>query len=245
VTIDFPGSSFSVSTGFNSRGDIVGMMSLPGDPKGTRHGYLLRDGVFSAFDPPTSIFTNGLGINDRGDIVGRFCRMNCGVVTSDMHGFLLRDGGFTRLDVPGALATHAWKIGPDGEILGAYQAADGSTHVFLLEGDEYTTIDLPGQTAILLENGGLNTRGDIVGTYCDEARCDVGAKGNHGFMLADDAFVTIDFPGAISTATFGVNARRDVVGFYVDANGTPHGFVLAGSGANSADGERGQRGGDR
>jgi hypothetical protein len=67
-----PGAGFTVSGALNNRGDIVGWYTLPAAPA-VRHGFLLRDGEFTTFDPPGSIFTNVLGINDRGDIVGRSC----------------------------------------------------------------------------------------------------------------------------------------------------------------------------
>src|SRR2546426_1640139 len=41
------------------------------------------------------------------------------------------------------------------------------------------------------------------------------------------SFTTIDFPGATSTQTWGINPRGDIVGFYVSA-GVTHGFLLSG-----------------
>jgi hypothetical protein len=36
---------------------------------------------------------------------------------------------------------------------------------------------------------------------------------------------TVDVPGATATGVFGVNARGDLVGAYVDAAGRTHGFL--------------------
>jgi hypothetical protein len=40
-------------------------------------------------------------------------------------------------------------------------------------------------------------------------------------------FTTIDFPGATFTETNDINARGDVVGRYIDTNGTSHGYLLS------------------
>src|SRR5215471_2479384 len=49
VTIDVPGSSFTVAAGINDAGTIVGQYALPAAPT-ERHGFVLRDGVFTFFD---------------------------------------------------------------------------------------------------------------------------------------------------------------------------------------------------
>src|SRR5882724_5723988 len=41
-------------------------------------------------------------------------------------------------------------------------------------------------------------------------------------------FKTIDFPGAASTQAWGINSRGDIVGYYVSADKSSHGFLLSG-----------------
>ena len=48
-------------------------------------------------------------------------------------------------------------------------------------------------------------------------------------------FKTIAFPGASTTQIFGINERGDVVGSYVDAAGSTHGFQFAARGVNDDD----------
>jgi len=43
---------------------------------------------------------------------------------------------------------------------------------------------------------------------------------------ASVALSTLDFPSAKATVAYGINANGDVVGTYVDQNGTNHGFLL-------------------
>lgn len=50
---------------------------------------------------------------------------------------------------------------------------------------------------------------------------------DHGFLLSGGIFAMIDFPGATSTDTFGINDSGQIVGRYV-MNGVTHGFILSG-----------------
>ena len=85
--------------------------------------------------------------------------------------------------------------------------------------DTYTPIDFPG--ALTTDASGINSRGEIVGTYTD--------AGNvvHGFRLRHGVFSTIDYPGAINTTAIAVNASGDIAGFFLDAANHWHGFVLS------------------
>jgi uncharacterized membrane protein len=67
---------------------------------------------------------------------------------------------------------------------------------------------------------GINRSGSISGFYIDSAGF------NHGFLLANGKFTTLDFPAATLTQAFGVNNEDDVVGAYMDAAGLTHGFIF-------------------
>jgi uncharacterized membrane protein len=223
TTIQYPDAVFTVAAGLNDRGDIVGHYSLASAPT-VRHGYLLRNGAFTSFDPPDSKRTNVLGINNRGDITGRFLGTD-----GKTHGFLLSDGVFTTIDYPGSIETNLWKINRRGQIVGAFRTPDGLSHLFVYRDGDFTAIDLPGIVDITEDNGSINSRGDIVGVYCDKAPCALAPTGNHGFLLRDGELTTIDVPGSPATVAFGINKHRDIVGGYYDANGQiTHGFLLNG-----------------
>ena len=228
TTIDFPGASLTVATAINERGDIAGQYAVPSAPT-QRHGFLLKDGVFTSFDAPGSVFTNALGINDRGDIVGRYCtHLPCGAPGGgSFHGFLLSDGMFTTIDIPGALETDLFKVNSPSEIAGGFLTPEHKEQISLLANGNLTVLAPPGGQPVSLDNGGINERGDVVGTYCDWALpCLITPTGTHGFLISGSAFTTIDIPGASATAAVGINARGDVVGSYADATGT-HGFLLS------------------
>ena len=48
-------------------------------------------------------------------------------------------------------------------------------------------------------------------------------------------FTTIDFPGASSTQPWGINRRGDIIGLYISADSTHHGFLLSGGRFTSID----------
>ena len=47
----------------------------------------------------------------------------------------------------------------------------------------------------------------------------------HGFVYSNGQFSDVDYPGAISTQAFGVNASGIVSGTYLDAGFESHGFI--------------------
>jgi hypothetical protein len=85
----------------------------------------------------------------------------------------------------------------------------------------YFPIDYPD--AIATTASGINTRGDIVGSYID------GDGVSHGFLLRDGVFITIDIPDAAGTDARGINPAGDIVGGYW-LPGEPrvniHGYLL-------------------
>lgn len=85
----------------------------------------------------------------------------------------------------------------------------------------FVPIEVPG--AMFTAARGITSDGRIVGFYGD-------ASGRqHGFLLADGTFTTIDAPDGLEargTNAFGINVRGDIVGSWVDKNGVQHGFLL-------------------
>jgi uncharacterized membrane protein len=89
----------------------------------------------------------------------------------------------------------------------------------------YSQIDFPGAKST--SGSGLNARGDIVGSYTDQA------NKTHGFLLSGGDFTTIDYPGAVATRATGINSQGDIVGTHNGPNlltpgsgGDIHGFLL-------------------
>src|SRR3982751_3408598 len=75
--------------------------------------------------------------------------------------------------------------------------------------DTYVAIDYPG--AISTDVSGINSSGEIVGTYTDANNV------VHGFRLDSGIFAVIDYPGAVSTNATSINDRGDIAGFFLDS----------------------------
>ncbi len=109
-----------------------------------------------------------------------------------------------------------------------------SLHVKADDADRvtYATFDPPG--AIYSEGVDINSRGDIVGRFRDGGTCNISVAcaapfdgHNHGFLLRDGKFTTIDPPGSVFTGAIGISPPGDiVVGVYKTADLTSHGFLL-------------------
>jgi len=71
---------------------------------------------------------------------------------------------------------------------------------------EYTTIAPPGAQSSTAF--GINSQGDVVGTFVDQNSV------QHGFLLRHGEFTVIDFPGAHVTIARGIGQGGEIVGSY-------------------------------
>jgi hypothetical protein len=210
------GSAQSAANQINNRGDISGWYSTA---PGTRHGYILSDGIVTTIDYPGTSFTQVNGITDTGTVFGHF-RDASGV----FHGFVLSDGAFTQLDFPGALDTFPFYINARGDIAGQWDSSHSEIgHGFLLTKDgDWTSIDAPGAPPNSTLAIGINDHQQILGFY----RTTNGL--NRTFIvkagdLASDDFTFIDLPGT-NPSPETMNDAGVFVGFYSDDSGT-HGLI--------------------
>ena len=186
------------------------------------HGFLLRQGSFSAIDFPGASFTRCAGINDAGEIAGLY------QLRKTQHGFVLRNGNFETIDYPAALGTNVWGMGPGSEgedgdgstdVVGAYR--QNGIHGFRHNANGYASIDVAGSVNTIAWN--VNRKGVIVGGYDRSGT-------THGFLRSVDGVDTsFDVPGAIAAFGFtgtqvrGITSRGVIVGWFTNAKGT-HGY---------------------
>ena len=180
TSFDVPGSAGTVAEGIDTNGDIVGFYTLnDGSNTGTgsnnRHGFLLRNGVFTSIDFPGAGSTETWKINDNGMILGRFK----GTTDSKWHLYELVGGSFKAVaDYPGATQiapdgyAHVGGLNVQGDIVATYCLStcnkfNAGVHGFLVSGGIYTTVEPP--TAVGSLAFGINSNGYIVGTYADAA----------------------------------------------------------------------------
>ncbi len=135
--------------------------------------------------------------------------------------FTLINGVFTTYDFPGSQKTHFFALGNNGVAAGHYKDSNGLYHgVVLDENGELKQYDFPGAVQTFIfgisdETGALS--GNIVDT--DGV--------THGFS----GDMSITFPGAVKTYADFVNSAGVVVGSYIAADGTVHGFMRAPDGS--------------
>jgi uncharacterized membrane protein len=186
--------------------------------------------AFTTIDVPGAIFTESNDIGPTDDIVGRY-----GSSDGKSHGYLLHEGMFTTIDFSPTF-TSAIGINPSGDIVGRYQTADRTFHGFLLSAaGTFTSLDVPGATAT--SAFGINPRGDIVGGYCSPGPCPAAVQTglNHGFLLRDGTYSSIDFPGALLTQAWKINAAGEVAGRYKSPDGRWHAFLMSDGAFTSID----------
>ena len=206
-----PNSTFSIATGLNGSGLIVGVYD---DLTGLRRGFTNSGDSFRNVEVPGAVETYAFGVNDAGQIVGDYIDPTGG------HGFVRSSDGvdsvFTAIDFPGATNTGAAGINATGDIVGAWY--DGaSNHGYLFHSDAFTTIDFPLATSTV--PWGINDTGEIAGHYSD-------AGGNtHGFIYSAGAFSTVEVAGARDTYLTRIQNGGPITGYYIDAQNEPHGLI--------------------
>lgn len=192
--VNYPGHLNTIAVKINDSGQIVGCYHDT-DTMGTMHGFVFSDGNYSALDgswgglnEPASM-NNGI-MPDGSVTAGLWTDMMTGVT----HGYLASNGAFAPFDFPFSIATNAWDMSASGEVVGTYTDAAKKVHGFLLSlGDSVATfgaspqlgmggpftflsINYPGAT--VTQALGINSRGDVVGSYVDTA------GKTHGFFLS-------------------------------------------------------------
>jgi uncharacterized membrane protein len=219
--INFPanGVLMTHAFGINSAGDIVGSYV---DSTGTEHGYLLSEGKFTQIDYPRALATRANGINANGDIVGYYIAPP-GASGESMKGFLLRGGHFTTILFPHHPAAYLSRITDEGYIYGCYHNGDAlaSMHGFVRNPDG-TFIGLDVKDSM---NNGANDNGSIiVGFYTD-----LGTNKEQGFINTNGSLVNVDVPQSVWTDAWDISPDGSaIVGTYLAADGSAHGFLFAG-----------------
>lgn len=234
TTIDYPGALATIARGINSRGDIVGThVDATGLPGGGLKGFLRQSAAFTDANYPGHMNTIASKITDEGVVVGCYHDTD---TMGTMHGMTFDGTTYTDLSTPASMNNGAL---PDGSMTaGLYtDMMSNVTHAYLQSGGNITAFDFPFSVATSAWD--MNPAGQVVGNYTDAA------KKVHGFLFTPSlfestfgitpgpglvpfySFESIDFPGAVTTQAWAINARGDIVGSYVDSAGKTHGYLSA------------------
>jgi hypothetical protein len=170
---DFPGALFTVLTGLNPSGEMVGEYSSAsanptcgGGPSGACHSFRVsKKGVPTSFDPPGATSSGASSVNPSGVIVGAY-----NDASGVLHGYQLdKKGNYTTIDFPGATSTFVGGNNATGAMVGVYVDTSNVGHSFILSGATYTSFDPSFGGVTLSAASGINPSGVIVGLFFDTA----------------------------------------------------------------------------
>ena len=183
--VNYPGHMNTVPVKITDQNVIVGCYH-DADSMGSMHGFMLHSGNFSDLSMQASM-NNGV-LPDGSMSAGLYTDM----MTNTQHAYLQAGGALAAFDFPFSIATSAWDMNPSGEVVGNYTDVAKKGHGFLLipsvfepafgitpepglvPSYSFVSIDYPGATTT--NALGINSRGDIVGSYVDSA------GKTHGFL---------------------------------------------------------------
>ena len=131
-----------------------------------------------------------------------------------MVGFTLIDGVFTTHDFPDSKNTYFYALGNNGLAAGHYEDSDGLFHGVILENGELRQYNFPGAVETEIY-GYSDSTGILTGNFTDASGVRRGFSGE----------TIIEFPGATETYADFVSSLGNIVGSYVDAEGTYHAYL--------------------
>jgi hypothetical protein len=193
-------------------------------------GYVLDNGVYRTFTLADAGTGGPTDINNHGDVTGAYVD-TAGV----QHGFLIdKRGCFDLVDYPGPPRTLNEAIGINDrrDVVGTWgdygdQVTNAEAHGYVRSKGRFTSIDVPG--ALVTAAFKNNDRGQVVGSYSNEARARIGVADAHGFVLSKGRLTRIDAPGAAKTVLFDINDRGQILGAGMNADNTEGFGFLRGS----------------
>ncbi len=131
-----------------------------------------------------------------------------------MVGFTLIDGVFETHDFPGSKNTYFYALGNNGLAAGHYEDSEGLFHGVILEDGELRQYDFPGAVETEIY-GYSDSTGVLTGNWTDASGVRRGFSGE----------TIVEFPGASETYADFVSGLGNIVGSYVDAEGTFHAYL--------------------
>lgn len=241
-TVDVPGASMTRVFGINDRGDIVGDFKAGT----TLSGFVRRAGSadFVAVRYSEGAFTATRSdlqdIDERGTAVGSYDMPTTLHGLTNTIGFVWRGDSFQRVEAPfeSTYITILRGIDARGAVVGCYwtwSPAGNTMHsLSVTSGQLFASEDYP--SAAMSMNWRISAQSYRVGHYVDFD------KTTHGYVLHDEEFEKVDFPGATATDTRGIAddarahgapaddhvARVVLVGSYVDSSAKTHGYRAVG-----------------
>ena len=175
-TVTTMATANSAALGINNAGTVVGEL-FNSIGTGNQSFFQTSGGPLTAFNLTGYGTSSATGINDSGVMVGTATVSSLAGPTVSYISSVSAPSTFSLLNISGALDVYAQGINNSGIIVGAYDTAlNGPLTGFVDLNGTVTNVVFP--SAASTEVNGINTQGQIVGTYTDAA----GAL--HGFIGA-------------------------------------------------------------
>jgi hypothetical protein len=187
--------------------------------------------VIQTFDFPGSTATLPQKISDQKDLTGTTITTN-GKTRAFIYKVLIHKFSPPLVpDFAGGSATQGRGINNRRHIVGEYlNASDGTFHGYLMTHPNcadtgpdmicpliYDPLDVAGASNTIPL--GINNFGDIVGTA-------IFSNGTQtAFISVNQVVTTFAVPGATATFAYQVNSTNQIVGYYTDSSGVPHGYT--------------------
>jgi hypothetical protein len=223
-TFDYPASNVTATLPqkIEDQTDLVGTF-ITAD--GTERAFIykpLRHSFSPPLIPPFANHgpTQGRGINFRRHLVGEYLNESDGT----FHGYLMTHPNCTPSPTPTPTPTPT-------ATPGGIAMATASDLPFMSDPDVppprcplvFDPFDLTG--ALDTIPLGINNLGDICGTATFSDGIPL------AFLSVDQVVTTFSVPGATATFAYQVNDSGQITGYYIDSNGTAHGYMRDNAGA--------------
>jgi hypothetical protein len=177
---------------------------------------------FETINYPGDTFTQLLGINNSFLIAGYHNFAQNSGFTLQLSG--ISGGEFVNENYPGSMQTQVIGVNNGGITDGFYIDQQGNNHGFYKRGRVYQTVDFPGTpfNQLLSQNDQNQAAG-----YYSLSQNNSTPDTPYVYDEKGGVFQVIVIPGATGGAqATGVNNSQQICGFYIDANGVNHGFLL-------------------
>jgi probable HAF family extracellular repeat protein len=173
---------------------------------------------FETINFPGDTFTQTLGINNSDRIAGYH-----GATLNRSFTLVLFSKAFINENFPGSAQTQVIAINNSSKTAGFYIDAAGNTHGFTDQRGSFLKVDFPGTPFNQLL--GQNDSGQAAGYYSTKAD---GTGPDHAYIFDEfgSVFELLNIPASTSAQATGINNSGNVCGFFVDAKGVNHGFLL-------------------
>jgi hypothetical protein len=215
--------TFNQLLGINVHNVIAGYFGSGADPQHPNKGYQLDppygQGNYVNENFPGSAQTQVTGIDDKGNTSGFWVTAG-----GTNHGFIDWNGVFASYNDPSTpkvkgSVNQLLGINNAGTAVGFYNDANGHAHAYKVNQATgvFTPIHVPG---VSVTATGINNAGDVVGFATDAA------KNTTSWLKIGTKTIAFNFPGGSDTQAFGINAKNQIAGSYLDGSGVLHGFVL-------------------